>query len=148
AANTVGHPGAVAVMDDDIAEDGSAFLVMELLEGEPVDALWLRSGHHLSTRHVLGIAYQTLDVLAAAHAREIVHRDIKPANLFLTSSGQVKVLDFGIARLLDPATSQSTTRSGTAIGTPAFMAPEQALARPGTVDGASDVFSVGATMFT
>jgi serine/threonine-protein kinase len=148
AANTVGHAGAVAVMDDDVAEDGSAFLVMELLEGEPVDALWLRSGHHLSTRHVLGIAYQTLDVLAAAHAKEIIHRDIKPANLFLTSSGHVKVLDFGIARLLDPGSSASTTRSGTAIGTPAFMAPEQALAKPGTVDAASDVFSVGATMFT
>jgi serine/threonine-protein kinase len=148
AANTVGHPGAVAVMDDDVAEDGSAFLVMELLEGEPVDVLWQRSGRHLSTRHVLGIAYQTLDVLAAAHARDIVHRDIKPANLFLTRPGQVKVLDFGIARLLDPATSQSTTQTGTAIGTPAFMAPEQALGKAGTVDGASDVFSVGATMFT
>src|ERR1700722_2737066 len=148
AANSVGHPGAVAVMDDDVGEDAAPFLVMELLEGEPVDALFQRSGHRLSTRHVLGIAYQTLDVLAAAHAKENVHRDIKPANLFLTSTGQVKVLDFGIARLLDPSSSQATTRTGTAIGTPAFMAPEQALARPGTVDGASDVFSVGATMFT
>ena len=83
-ANQVEHPGAVAVMDDDVAEDNSAFLVMELLEGATVDALWERHGRKLPLPAILGIAHQLLDVLVAAHARGIVHRDLKPENLFVT----------------------------------------------------------------
>ena len=85
-ANSVKHPGAVRVVDDDIAEDGSAFLVMELLDGRSVEDLWFQTDKHLPLRVALGIAHQLLDVLAAAHAKSIVHRDIKPANLFLTRS--------------------------------------------------------------
>jgi serine/threonine protein kinase len=144
-ANTVEHPGAVAVLDDDIAEDGSAFLVMELLEGASLEALAQAHGGRLPLEVVMAVAHQTLDVLAAAHARNVVHRDIKPANIFLTRDGRVKVLDYGIARLHEG--DGATTRTGVAMGTPAFMAPEQAAGRTSLIDGQSDVWSLGATMF-
>ena len=144
AANSVEHPGTVRILDDDTAEDGSVFLVMELLEGETLDHRWERSGHRLSGREVARLMYQVLDVLAAAHAKGIVHRDIKPENLFLTRDGTLKVLDFGVARLIEaPVTA---TRPGGIIGTPAFMAPEQVLGK--AVDPQSDLYSVGATAFT
>jgi serine/threonine protein kinase len=143
AANSVEHPGAVRILDDDMTEDGDVFLVMELLEGETLDARWERSGHRLGPREVARLMYQLLDVLATAHSKGIVHRDIKPENLFLTRDGVVKVLDFGVARMLEgPVTA---TRPGGIIGTPAFMAPEQVLDK--IVDAQSDLWSVGATAF-
>lgn len=147
AANTIAHEGAVSVLDD-FAGDGLAFLVMELLDGETVEARWLRKGNRLELREVLIIAEQLLDVLAAAHAKDVVHRDIKPENLFLTRQGALKVLDFGIARIFEAQQSKKQTRAGTVMGTPAFMAPEQALARWDLVDGRTDLWAVGATMFT
>ncbi len=145
--NTVKHKGVVKVLDNDVAEDGAAFLVMELLDGTGVEQLWEKHGHKLPTRVVLAIAHQLLDVLAAAHTKQIVHRDIKPANLFLTREGVVKVLDFGIARLRD-ATAESATHTGMLLGTPAYMAPEQALAQSSQIDGLTDLWAVGATMFS
>ncbi|HEX4445701.1 MAG TPA: serine/threonine-protein kinase [Polyangiaceae bacterium] len=143
AANSVEHPGTVRILDDDTATDGSVFLVMELLVGETLDQRWERSGHRLSPREVARLMYQVLDILFAAHAKGIVHRDIKPENLFLTRSGQVKVLDFGVARLIEAPVS--STRPGGIVGTPAFMAPEQVLGK--TVDQQSDIYGVGATAF-
>jgi serine/threonine-protein kinase len=149
AANALEHPGAVAVLDDDVAEDGSAFLVMELLEGGGLDHLWDKSGRRMPPRVVLALGYQLLDVLAAAHAKGIVHRDIKPPNLFLTRDGTLKVLDFGIARVRDAmSTGGMATGTGMLLGTPAFMAPEQALAKSSEIDGQSDVWAAGATLFT
>jgi serine/threonine protein kinase/tetratricopeptide (TPR) repeat protein len=149
AANSVQHPGVVLVTDDDVAEDGSAFLVMELLDGASVEDLWARFNHKMPASLALDIGLQLLDVLAAAHEAGIVHRDIKPANLFVTRSGTLKVLDFGIARVLDgPDSSSSSTRAGIPIGTPAFMAPEQALGRVDEVGPCTDLWAAGALLFT
>jgi serine/threonine-protein kinase len=148
AANTVDHPGAVAVLDDDTAEDGVAFLVMERLEGDEVDSLWERRGRRLDGEVVLAMTSQLLDVLAAAHARSIIHRDIKPSNLYVSRDGTLKVLDFGIARVRDAASAgSSSTSTGMMLGTPAYMAPEQALGKSKEIDATTDLWSVGATMF-
>ena len=88
---------------------------------------------------------EVLSVLSAAHARGIVHRDLKPENLFITREGKVKVLDFGLARPREGSPTQ--TKAGTVFGTPAFMAPEQALGRTSEVDALSDLWAVGATAF-
>jgi serine/threonine-protein kinase len=147
AANKVEHPGAVRVLDDDMTEDGAVFLVMELLEGATLDERAKASGGVLPVREVCLYGHRLLEVLAAAHEKGIVHRDIKPENLFLTSAGSLKVLDFGIARMLEGAETMSATRTGAVIGTPAFMAPEQALGHWSDVDGRSDLWAAGATMF-
>jgi eukaryotic-like serine/threonine-protein kinase len=147
-ANSVNHPGVVAVLDDDVDADGSAFLVMELLEGATVDDLRSRLGGRLPLREALAVAHELLDVLAVAHERAIIHRDIKPANLFVSTAGHVKVLDFGIARLRDVASSVQSTRAGAIVGTPSFMAPEQALAQGDEIDPRTDVWAAGATLFT
>jgi len=149
AANAIGHDGAVSVLDDDLAPDGSAFLVMELLDGETVEQRWETCGRRMPLADVLSITDQLLDVLAAAHAKNVVHRDIKPDNLFVTTAGVLKVLDFGIAKVFErEATKTTGTRAGTVMGTPAFMAPEQARGRWDEVDGRTDLWAVGATMFT
>jgi|GEM_PF-1089400 len=147
-ANSVGHSGAVSVDDDDVTEDGCAFLVMELLDGETLEARRIRLGGRLPAEEVLTAMEQVLSTLAAAHAKGIIHRDVKPDNLFLTSGGETKVLDFGIARLRDLALSAAHTQTGSMMGTPEFMSPEQARARWDQVDGQSDIWSIGATMFT
>ncbi len=145
-ANKVGHPGALSIMDDDVEEDGTVFLVMELLEGETLEQRWQRQGT-LPWEEVLPIAHQVLDVLTAAHARQIVHRDLKPGNIFLDAESGVKVLDFGIARLHTVQLTSDATGHDTALGTPGFMPQEQARGRSDKVDARSDLFGLGATMF-
>ncbi len=148
-ANAVGHPGTVAVLDDDVSDDGVPFLVMELLQGETLEARWSRKGERLPISEVLPVIDQLLEVLAAAHDKGVVHRDLKPENLFLTADGRLKVLDFGIARLREVSSASSaSTRVGSLLGTPAFMAPEQARGRWDEVDGTTDLWAVGATLFT
>jgi serine/threonine-protein kinase len=146
AANKVAHRGAVQVLDDDVAEDGSAFLVMELLEGESLAARANRQ-NGIEVGELLGVMDEILDVLIAAHKQGIVHRDLKPDNIFLANDGRVKLLDFGIARVADAMPSSFKTKMGTALGTAPYMAPEQALGKLSEVDGRSDLFAVGATMF-
>ncbi len=147
-ANSVNHPGAVRVHDNDVTDDDVPFLVMELLEGESLEDRAARVGPVLPLPDVLQIAEQLLDVLAAAHAKGIIHRDVKPDNLLLTTDGRLKVLDFGIARLREMAGQEVRgTAAGSFMGTPAFMAPEQARGRWSEVDARSDIWAVGATMF-
>jgi serine/threonine-protein kinase len=146
-ANKVAHRGAVRVLDDDVTEEGAAFLVMELLEGETLEARWERCGKKLSVRDVASIGHQLLDVLAAAHEKTIIHRDIKPDNVFLTNDGPIKVLDFGIARIREGG-AHWQTRTGALFGTPAFMPPEQALGKREQIDGRTDLWAAAATMFT
>jgi serine/threonine protein kinase len=147
-ANKVQHPSVVTILDDE--DDGDlVFLVMELLEGETLSERWKRSDRRLPLREVLRVADAVLDALAAAHDKSIVHRDVKPANIFLTTSGEVKILDFGIARLHEgPAGTGHTTRLGTSLGSPAFMSPEQARARWEFVDARTDIWAMGAVMFS
>jgi eukaryotic-like serine/threonine-protein kinase len=142
-ANRVTHRGVVRITDDDIDVDGSIFLVMDLLSGSPVDALL--DAHHgrLNLELALGVADATLDVLGAAHAASVIHRDIKPANLFLTAFGELKVLDFGVARLLEGA---SITETGELWGSAAFMPPEQAIGDR-SLDHRCDLWAVGAVLF-
>jgi len=149
AANSVKHPGVVAIVDDDVDEDGCAFLVMELLDGESVEEILGKLGGNMPGPPAFAIMIRVLDVLAAAHDKGILHRDIKPANVFLTKSGEVKVLDFGIARVRDGSTSATaTSTNGASFGTPAFMAPEQALGKVKETDARSDVWQCSAALFT
>ena len=142
-ANKVKHPGVVRVLDDDTAEDGTAFLVMDLLKGETLESR-LSAQPVLPELEAVELTCALLDILVAAHRADIVHRDIKPENVFLTTEGETKVLDFGIAKILG---SRTATRTGFAMGTPLYMAPEQARGLMRLVDGQSDVWSVGATLF-
>jgi serine/threonine-protein kinase len=147
-ANAVGHEGAVKVIDDDEAEDGSLFLVTELLDGETLEERRARLGGRLPSDEVLLATDQLLSVMVAAHAKGLIHRDLKPENLFLTRAGQIKVLDFGIAKLRELSASTGPGESGDMVGgTPAYMAPEQARGLSDAVDERSDLWACGATMF-
>jgi serine/threonine-protein kinase len=146
AANRVSHPGVVTVRDEGTTADGAVFLVMDLLRGQTL-AERLEDGREpFSVGDVLEISSQLLDVLVHAHQRGIVHRDIKPENVFLTTDRRVRLLDFGIARV-ESRVRTHTTEVGTTLGTPAFMPPEQALGRWTDLDGRSDLWSLGATMY-
>jgi serine/threonine-protein kinase len=142
-ANTVAHDGAVRVLEDGVDAEDVPYLVMELLEGENYEARRVRKGGRLPVDEVLWVADRTLAVLAEAHKRGIVHRDIKPENLFLTGDRRLKVLDFGIARLSDGGTG-----AGAILGTLAYMPPEQARGAIDEIGVHSDLWSVGATMYT
>ncbi len=140
----VDHPGRVAIFDDGISDWGDAYFVMELLEGVPLDKLWKKRGRKLPAEYALRVADRALELLAVCHEQGIVHRDLKPANLFITKTGQVKVLDFGVARKREDGVDP--TMVGTALGTPAYMAPEQAMGTREALDGRADIFSVGAVL--
>ncbi len=147
-ANKIGHPRVVLVLDDDEAPDGTAYLVMELLDGETLQST-IAEGKPLPIGDVLRIAHDVLEVLEVAHAKDIVHRDLKPGNLLRTRpDGVVKLLDFGVAKVRESTAfgiPNVTTLS--AMGTPGFMPPEQARGRWDNVDGRADIWALGATMF-
>lgn len=148
-ANEVGHPGAVHVLDSGEVGSGAdrtVYLVMELLRGESLEQRLAARGS-LTTTEVLYIADRVLDVLIAAHAKQIVHRDIKPPNIFITETDEVKVLDFGLARVRERTFDASLTRTGMVIGTASYMPPEQARGKRDLVDARSDLWALGATMF-
>ena len=143
AVNRFRHPGAVSILDIDTTEDGAPFLVMELLEGESLETRRLRGP--FDPHEALRLMDELLDVLAAAHASDIIHRDIKPDNLFVLPDGRLKVLDFGIARMHEGKSRTMHTALGVTIGTLAYMSPEQVAGDP--IDARADLFAVGCTMF-
>jgi len=147
-ANSIQHAARIAVLDEGMSDRGEIFLVMELLEGTTLDDYRRARAAGAPIEEKLAFFDPVLELLGECHAAGIVHRDIKPANLFLTTSGQIKVLDFGIARLRDGQGASEATKQGTVLGTPAYMAPEQALGLSDLVDGRADLWSVGACIYT
>jgi hypothetical protein len=159
AASTIGHPNVVQVHDFDWHEDGRPFLVMEYLEGEDLaQRIYGKAGnesHPLPPREAVEILCAACDGLAAAHERHIVHRDLKPSNLFLarptgtTPTGPrgyvVKVLDFGISKMVDLG-AQPLTRSSGMLGTPCYMAPEQ-IRDASTAGPAADQYALGVVLY-
>ncbi|MBW2453141.1 MAG: protein kinase [Deltaproteobacteria bacterium] len=147
-ANRVDHNGRVAIQDDDETETGEAYLVMELLEGESLQQLWKRKKRKVPPIQAVQVAEAVLDTLVPFHEQKIVHRDLKPANIFLTNDGEVKLLDFGVAQMREGEGGEALTRAGTALGTPSYMSPEQAMGKSDQLDGRSDLFAVGATLYS
>jgi serine/threonine-protein kinase len=144
------HPNVASVLESAVAEDGSPYLVMDLLRGQSLgDRLY--SGELMSPAEAWPVLHQVLLALSAAHAMRLVHRDLKPDNVFLAKDDKggevVKVLDFGIAKVMDVAGGMgSKTRTGALIGTPGYMSPEQIKNAKG-VDPRSDLWSVGTLLY-
>lgn len=143
------HPNIVQVIDFNETPDGTPYLVMEFLEGHDLAAR-LREAGTISVRQVAGIVEQVAAALSAAHKRGITHRDLKPQNIVILpvegkTEEAVKVLDFGVSKVR--AASQNLTRSQSLLGTPQYMAPEQALGESELVDARSDVFALAAITF-
>ena len=150
AASALSHPNVAHIYE--IGDwGGSHFLAMEYVEGETLEARL--TSDPVPFGEILAIALQAADALDAAHARGIVHRDIKPANLIIDTRGHVKVLDFGLAKILprpsagaaSQIATQFLTSGGLVLGTVSYMSPEQALGRD--VDHRTDLFSLGVVLY-
>jgi serine/threonine protein kinase len=150
AAQQLQHPNIAKVYEHTQAEDGTPYLVIELLQGIPLSE-YVKPGQPIPVAQAAPIVYGVLQALVAAHARNIVHRDLKPDNIFLVpdAAGRhiVKVLDFGIAKVMDAAGGMgSKTRTGMMLGTPGYMSPEQ-IKNAKAVDPRSDLWSVGVMFY-
>ncbi|MBL0214211.1 MAG: serine/threonine protein kinase [Myxococcales bacterium] len=147
AVNLIRHESIVNVLDLAMLPDGRPYIIMEYLDGAPLSAL---VDHAVTTRTPIPLgglarlAAEVLDALGAAHGKGIVHRDLKPDNIFVTPGGRPKVLDFGIAKLSDSAPGTGTA-TGSLLGTPHYMAPEQAAGKP--VDHRADLYAMGVILF-
>jgi serine/threonine protein kinase len=151
ATSLIRHPAIVEVLDCDV-QDGQAYIVMEALDGESLaDYLYRTGGLENDVPFALAVVGQVALAVSAAHARGIVHRDLKPDNLFLSMVGDhqrpvVKVLDFGIAKLMERGVS-THTRTGALLGTPPYMSPEQCRGGSREIDGRSDIYSLGCILY-
>ena len=137
-ARRAAHPNIVTVYDVGL-DHGTVYIAMELIEGKSLDKVI--EENRLTLRQIVKIGIQIATALDSAHQKGIFHRDIKPANIILSSNGQVKVTDFGIARIQD----LKQTIAGTILGTPFYMSPEQTRGQP--VDGRSDLYSLGTVLY-
>jgi tRNA A-37 threonylcarbamoyl transferase component Bud32/HAMP domain-containing protein len=146
AAGALSHPSIVTIYD--VGEvDGYPYIVMELLDGEPLDKVMQRD-EKLPTQTIMGIGLQLAEALRYAHGLGVIHRDIKPSNIILGKDGaSIKIVDFGIARIADGLDDAEhlKTQVGQVLGTPRYMSPEQALGAE--IDGRSDLFSVGVVLY-
>ena len=149
ASGRVRSQSIVEILDLGQAEDGSPFLVFELLEGEALDERLRREGT-IAPETLLELMSGVARALELAHAQGIIHRDLKPANIHITKgiNGQpiAKVLDFGISKIFDTGHNFTLTRTGTVVGSPAYMSPEQAAGRE-DIDGRADIWSLGVVMY-
>jgi serine/threonine-protein kinase len=141
AAARLAHPDIVTVYDVD-EDQGTVYIAMELLTGEPLDQL-IRA-KTFSEKEIVRFGVRMARVLDFAHRNGIVHRDVKPANIIVDPGGGIKITDFGVARIEDPSAPQQTV-AGEVLGTPAYMSPEQALGH--RIDGRTDIFSVGVVLY-
>ena len=139
---SLSHPHITRVLDVEEQDDTLA-IIMELLEGEDLDGRVKRTGP-LSTNEVKMLFTQVLNAFDYAHSKGIVHRDIKPANIFIDKNNQVKILDFGIAKLF--GTGNEMTQTGTQMGTPVYMSPEQVKGEK-SIDHRSDIYALGVTLY-
>jgi len=157
ATSSIHHPGIVEVLDCDVHPSGRAYIVMELLEGENLGArLGREPGFGRNVDRVLALAGEVTDAIAAAHAKGIVHRDLKPDNIFLANAPRAalgfiaKILDFGIAKLIGDGDANRggsmRTRTGSMLGTPAYMSPEQCRGAS-RVDHRTDIYSFGCIVY-
>lgn len=137
------HPNIVRLYDY-IEETDGVYLVMEFVEGDPMDQYILRKSGPIPEAHALQLFGQMLAGLEYAHSRGVVHRDIKPSNFMITRQFQIKILDFGIAKLLENFGAQHT-KTGSRIGTVLYMSPEQVKGQ--AVDTRSDIYALGVTLF-
>jgi serine/threonine-protein kinase len=143
-ANTITHPAIIKVIDDDELPDGRTVLVTDPVEGETLEDIRKAFGGRVPLDLAVDLITQVLDALECAHAEGIVHRNLRP-ELVLVQRGQVKIADFGFARLVNAA--EDLTDMGLVLGTPQFLAPEQARGHRELVDAQSDLFAVGAILF-
>ena len=169
AASRISHPGIVEVTDFGKSTDGTVFLVMELVRGEPLDFL-LERERRLDAVRAMNLALQIADAIAAAHRQGIIHRDLKPANVMVRTRGErsrqsrhpygadcpagpapatlfesIKLLDFGVAKMYDPATGGWLADRQTIVGTAEYIAPEVVQGMP--VDARTDIYALGVILY-
>jgi eukaryotic-like serine/threonine-protein kinase len=152
AVNALHHPNLIDIIDVGVMPDGTPYLMMEFLAGESLAARLVRQTV-LPLDEAVEVASQIAEALSAVHQEKIVHRDLKPENLFLvpdkgTRQGfRVKILDFGIAKLMGDKSNSPKTQTGTVMGTPAYMSPEQCRGTSDAMDHRSDIYSLGVILF-